>query len=484
MKYSNRPVIAVFIIVLALLSCKSDNSALIATVGPVSISENEFQRRFNFNYVFPPEVPLSTQKELVLSSLLAEKVLSVYSHPDSLSSEIQIAREQTWREVLIEELRLDSVERRIKILEPELRREYDKSLWDINIKYLAFNDSSEAWQFHEKSTSLNRTFETTAHEYLVQKGFQTSDVPERKIIWGNESAELENKVYSMADGQINSPFFVYGQYYVIKCIGAVPNVSATPQNFETRRQALREKLFKERAREQYKTFYKRQVFPVLGAINWKHLQPIYEQLVSETQFDSKQDPAQALNKPMGKEVYLNRMDAHDALMKSEAVRFNSGETMTVDKVLERLAFGPYVFDYSTVRNLKKSFFNMVHLMVEHEAILKVALDNDYANKQSSKNKMEEWDSYYSATGKKYSLLKAGQNKNSQDVLDEFLMKKSAQLDIIINSALLENIELQPVGVLVRKSHFANRLMAAPVHNFMGLRSWEKYIKTLLLTTQS
>lgn len=473
--------ITVFLI---LFSCGNDKPAVIATVGSASISQGEYQRRFNFNSVFPSEVPLAQQKELVLSSLLAEKVLMLYTNPDSVSNEVRIAREQTWREVLIEELRLDSVERQIVIDEADLKREYEKSLWDINIKYLAFNDSSEAWRIYHEATAPNGSFNTTARNYLNHIGHPTESIPVRCVKSGSESIDLENKVYNMADGQIGTPFFVYDQYYVIQHEGAIANISATPPNYEVRRSAMREKVFRQLVKKKYRGFYSRQILPQLGKISWERLQPIYDDLYAEAHFDTKKETQSSLKKPLNKEIYLNGNDRYAALLKKDAIVFAHGNTMTVEKVLERLAFGPYVFDYSNARNFKKSFFNMVHLMVEHETIFEKAMHDGYAKDQNVNQKMIEWDSYYSATDKKHALLRASAGKSSQDVLEAFLMKNIFQLKIKLYPKVLENIELQPAEVLVRKSHFANRLVAAPVQSFMGLHSWEKYVKTLLQEARS
>ncbi len=482
--HSVRQVVTVICIFFILLSCSRDKTSLIATVGSASISVKEFQERFNYNSIFPPEVPLSTQKELVLSSLLAEKIFSAAINPDSVSREISIAWKNTRREILIEELHLDSVERKIKISEDDLRREYKRSLTDIRIKYLAFNDSLEALHFYNQAEEVNSSFDEAARTYLDKHGYVKETIPERRIIWGNESASLENKVYGMEKGHISVPFFTKGQYYVIMNEGAIVNISTIPRDFETRRDALKEKLFRQRAEKKYREFYSRQIYPLLGKIYWKHLQPVYDELVAGAHFDSKEKNTRTLKQPIPKEIFINRKDRFAALLKMDAVRFKNGSVLSVEKILETLTFGPYVFDYSTARNFKKSFFNMIHLMIEHEVLFKKALEYGYENKQAVIQKMNEWNSYYLATEEKYNLLRGIPDKTSQEILDNYLMKESRTLNLKIYPTAYENVKLLPVGVLVRKSHFANRLVAAPVHNFMGLRLWEKHIKTLLQTPRS
>ncbi len=479
-----RLVVSVVCVFFILLSCNRDKPSPIATVGSASISVNEFQERFNYNSIFPPEVPLSTQKELVLSSLLAEKILSAAINPDSVSREISIARENTWREILIEELHLDSVERKIRINEDELRREYEKSLKDVWIKYLAFNDSIEALHFYNQAAARAGSFDIAARKYLDQHGYLKEAIPERRIIWGNESARLENEVYGLREGQISFPFFINGQYYVVMNERTAENISTIPKDFEVRRDALRDKLFRQRADKRYREFYARQIYPRLGKIFWNHLQPVYDDLVAGAHFDSNVKSSQTLKRPFPKEVFINRKDRYAALLKMDAIQFKDGTVLSVEKTLETLTFGPYAFDYSSARNFKKSFFNMIHLMAEHETIFNKAIEYGYKNKLSVIDKMNEWNSYYLAMGKKYDLLKGASDKTSQEILDTYLMKKSSTLNIKIYPAVYENIKLVPVGVFVRKSHFANRLVAAPVHNFMGLHSWEKHIKTLLRTPQS
>ncbi len=468
----------VFLFLISISSCRRENQQpVLAEIGRSRLTAAEFASRFNFNPSYNEDLPLDVQKRAVLASILAEKLFSETADHQTLPENVRIARDQTRREAVIEEMRLDSVERRIQISAEELQHEYKKSLTDILIDYLAFDDSVQASRFYNRCVVAGTDFKTAAREYLNQAGLAQEPIPQRQIFWGNESFALEEKVYQMAVGQISTPFFMTGQFYVIRIAAQFPGTAVSPENFESRQAALEERLFRVKAEAGYRDFYQRSIRPRLGAIRWATLRPVFNALQENTQFE--QSASQSFEKPFSREIYLSSSERFKDILDLPVVRFPDSSLLDCRSVLRQLAFGPYVFDYRSEVAFKISFYRAVRLMVEHETIFRFASENGYEKNHRVELKTDGWNSYYLSVVERQAYLQSAGRDSAWSGLEEALLIKAGKFPIKINHQVWQAVELQPVGIMVKKTHFVNRLVEAPVNLFYGLPRWQEYVDSLL-----
>jgi len=462
----------------AFISCGSENKPeILAEIGRSRLTATEFESRFNFNPNYNEALPPDVQKRAVLASLLAEKILSESAENRALPENVRIAREQSLREAMIEEMRLDSVERGIQISSAELNHEFKKSQTDILIDYLAFDDSAQAAQFHRRCSADRADFREEALRYLKQAGLDQEPVPQRRISWGNEDFILEEKVYQMDDGQMSTPFFMSGQFYVLRINAREAASGVTPENFEIRRAALEERLFRVKAEAGYRDFYRRSIRPRLGAIRWATLRPVFQTLEANAGFNSTF--GKSLEKPFPREIYQSSAELFTDILDLPAVRFPDNSQMDCRTVLQKLAFGPYVFDYRSPASFKYSFYRAVHLMVEHETIFRLAGEKGYMKNPRVELKTAGWNSYYQSVVERQTFIQNAGRDSSGVILEQVLLAKAQQIKVKINRPAWRSVNVQPVGILVKKTHFTNRLIEAPVNLFYGLPRWQEYVDSLL-----
>lgn len=491
------------IIFLLIVSCyEKEEEDNIAKVNDVGVSVYEFQMRFNFNPYLKYIKNKSEEKKIVLSSLIAEKIMAWETEKNSIAdTTIHFIIQQHLKEAMIEQFRRDSVESLIKISESELNHEYKKSLKEIDIMFIAFNTEKEAAELKGK-IDTGKSFESVVRTYMNQKGWKDEPIPAKHIIWGNEEFDLEDQIYQLKENEVSQPIAAHGEYYLIKVIKTVPSSATSPTAFEYRKSALTNRIFREKVKTGYTNLYKNKILPQKGDIDWKIVRLLYNVFVDELDFNEQNNSQNKLhqNMPLNNELYLSAKEILYKNMEKEVVHFSDNSGLSLKDVLRNLKYGPYIFDYNNINGFKKSFYYNIQLMVEFETIFKIAKQKGYEKNQNVQNKYQMWKSYYYAKACKKSILKKLRNDSTtvsyqspqinnllktpqqkpSTMIDEYLVDISKAYNIKINKEIYEKIKLSNINLIVHKSHFANRMVVPPlVISMTGMPAWHAKIESIL-----
>ena len=497
MQFLNLPfVLIILFIFVTNFSCTSEiNEDIIATVDDYEISGLEFQLRYNFNPYLKDIISDKEAKKIVLSSLIVEKILFLESKKKKSEFEqLQSLVNQYLKEAMIEQLRQDSIESKIQISTDELKREYAKSLKEIEIKFVAFNSLEEANAVKSKIEKIG-SFDQPIREHMDLKGWENEPIPTKKIIWGKENYELEESIYNLSNGEISNPVPAHNEYYLIQ----VTNINTTnrPSNkdFEDRLSALQDRITRNKISNKYVDFYNKKIKANLGKVNWNLFREIVDIMVSDIWFNPDPQLSEQ-NKPLSEIGYNSLLDKIRQNMEEELVNFPDGTSWSIKEVLENMNIKPYVFNFKNETLFRRSCARNLELMQEHEVIYKLAKDKKYENNINVKKQFNMWNSYYYANRYRQSVLDTVkinvsdsslfsdpklsliQNKRLH-VFDEYISQVLGEYSVKINKKLYDSIKLNKQDMVVVKSHFANRLVSPPLEPLFTLPKWSRKFDILV-----
>ncbi|MGD9899266.1 MAG: hypothetical protein AB7T22_09090 [Calditrichaceae bacterium] len=473
----------------------ADNKENIAQINNLGITTTEFQDRLNYNPYLRTITDINIAKKIVLSSLIAEKILSLENEEKSRVNEnVNLLIRQHLREAMIEQFRRDSVESRIEISDAELQHEYQKSLREIDIRYIAFDSLNAALEVKSKIDS-GISFEAAVRDYMKNRGWSAESIPSKKIQWANEDYDLEEKIYKLKYDEISNVIKAHGEYYLIK-IDDIKIIGKQSQaDYKNRLPALEDRILRNKIKKQYRAVYQRTILKESGNVEWENLKTAAKLVSDEIEF-SKNDPVQTgpiEYKPLPENIYLNRQTILNDLKNNTAVNFPDGSTWTFQELMVQLKYGPYAFDFSNRESFINSFIQNVRLLMEHEAVYKLANKNGYEQNKLVRDEFLMWKSYYQANSFRYDLLKELDSNITSNNLqpenqaieekrleyfDAKLTSYAENYKILINKAVYDTVSLNKLDMVVRKSHFANRLVSPRLEPLIGLPLWQKKMDSL------
>ncbi|MGD9489779.1 MAG: hypothetical protein AB7W47_17285 [Calditrichaceae bacterium] len=484
------------IITMTVAGCSSaKNNDNIAQINDFGITIAEFQDRLNYNPYLRAIEDVNVVKKIVLSSLIAEKILSLENEETSgVSENVNLLIRQHLREAMIEQFRRDSVESAIKISDAELQHEYQKAIREIDIHYIAFDSLNDALKVKSKIDS-GRTYESVVKAYMKNRGWGDEPIPYKKIRWANEDYDLEEKIYQLKPNEISNIIKAHGEYYLIKIDNIKIIEKLSSKDYKNRLPALEDRILRNKIKKQYRVVYHRTIQKEAGEVEWDKLKEAAKLVSDEIEF-SQNDPAQTgpvAYKPLPENIYLNRQAILNDLKNNTAVNFPDGSTWTFQELMVQLKYGPYAFDFSNSGSFIHSFIQNVRLLMEHEAIYKLAQKKGYEHNKLVQDEYKMWKSYYQANSFRHNLLSeldaklAEKNMHGKDqsieeqrleYFDARLTAYAENYKIVIYKAVYDTVSLNKLDMVVRKSHFANRLVSPRLEPLIGLPFWQKKIDSL------
>jgi hypothetical protein len=483
-------------ILICFLSCSIElENDIIAKIDDVAISESEFQLRYNFNPYLKDIVSQKKAKKIVLSSLIAEKILFLESNNhNSPSEQLLELRDQYLVEAMIEQLRQDSIESQIKISDEELKQEYSKSIKEIDIKFVAFSSLEEAKKVR-KEIDETGSYDKPIRKYMNLKGWQKEQIPTKKIVWTKENYELEQSVYDLSPGETSDPVFAHNEYYLIHVTNIASLSEPNQKDFKDRLPALQDRIRRFKIKNKYSLFFENHIRNNMGNVDWNVFRDIVDVMVSEVQFN-KEAQMSDQNKPLSEIGYISLLDRIRQNMDQELIEFPDGKTWSIKNVLKKMNIGPYVFNFKNETLFRRSCARNLELLQEHNAIYEIAKNKGYENNKFVKRQFNMWNTFYSSGEFRHSLLDKTkiiptdsvkyldsklsllQNKRLT-TFDEFLTEISSTYKININKKLFDSIKLNKQDMVVVKSHFANRLIAPPLEPLSALQKWSNKFNSIL-----
>jgi hypothetical protein len=481
----------IFIFLLNFHCSEKMDEEVIARVDHFPVYLTEFQYRYNFNPHLYKISDTTLAKKMVLSALIAEKLLYL---SEKENQETETICHQYLRESMIEQLRRDSVESTIGINENEMWRELDKCGREIDITFIALGSESEAMKLY-KEIRRTGSFEKAVRIFMDLKGWQNIPIPDKKVCWGEEAYPLEDTIFTLKNGEISKPVYSKGEYYIIKANRIIQLFSPGISEFTRRKAAIEDRIRRKKIAKQYQIFYDKNIRQRLGNIDWPAIKSIISAI---TLYDNDKIPLIQMKKsPLSDMQHKSLKDQLKREWDSPVVRFNNGDSWPMGELIGRLKAGPYVFDFKNNIDFRNSLIFNIQLLLEHQAIYLMSRELGYEKNMQVKKEYLMWRSYFYASHHRFRLLqelRADHNEERLhqdapgrdlqekrlDYLDRYITSISKNTPIKINKKLLDSIILNKWDMVVRKIHFPGRLVAPPLEPLFGMPHWSQRFDAILL----
>ncbi len=434
-------------------------------VGSKRISSEQVALSYRFNPFLFKIKDKNKAKRRIVSSLIAQQLLAIDADETGFcDSTIDKRIEAHFRESVIENFRTDSVEKTIQVNIGELKKEYLRSLQEIEITY-----------------------------YLLEAE-RKQKVNTKKLTWPIQDTVLENTVYSLKEGQESKPIRTGNGVFSIKVLQKNRLSNPTAQDFNNRKQALSDHIRRRKIRQEYTRLFHDQIEPLMGTIHRKAYDALSTLLAEKLTAHAKQPPRLfGSEKELPDKVVLEHGFLARKFQSRPIISFPSGQTWTIKKVLEALKYGPYVFNYSNPQSFKQSLNYNTELLLEHQALYEAAIKAGYGNDIRVQREAEMWDRYYKATAHRYQLLTRfgredrrpktdGTLTNVQqkrlEFIDKYLVDLLDEYKVSINREEFNGLNPKKTDMVLMKSHFAHRLVVPLVEPLNGLPAWQKEMAKL------
>ena len=502
MKTTNTYKITLLIVLTFILSScdKGMQDNYVARVDDIPITEYEFAMRYNFNPYLAQIHSEKEAKKIILSTLIAEKLLALESSNSAdISDDIKTRIDQHKKEVMIEQFRRDSIENKIRVNNSELRMEYQKTLREVDIQYVAFSTFDEA-SITKNEIDNGEAYEKSIKKYMKKQGWQNEAIPEKTVKWNSESYDLEEKIFALSSGEVSKPININGDYYLIKVKRIRTNQNPNNTDFSNRLPALKDRILKKKIEEKYRKFFNQHIADRLGSVNWKTLDEIFELITKDVKYNQNSSPTHPFSddKALSNEVYQNYETQQSQLQNIDVVNFPSGSNWKMKELMKTLKYGPFAFNYKNKIAFKKSFKQNVLLALEFEAIYQLAKEADYEKNQQVSVDTKIWAAYYRASDYRYQTINKALSEiymndstqyisNSQltsrqqfrlEFFDDYLCTLAEKYQIKINQEKYNTIKLDKTDMVVMKTHFANRLIAPLTEPLTGLPQWRNTVDSI------
>lgn len=441
----------------------------VAKVGGITISEQEYQTRLNFSAFLSDIKDEEKIKKIVLSALIAEKVLAKEALNNNYSSDIlESLIWQNQKEVMIEYLRSDSVDNQVHITDAEVLLDYKRKTRELEVKYISISDFEKASQLR-KLISSGKSFEDVSNAYIADMNWQENVIPTKTIKWYLEQPEMEHQLYNLDEGATSDPISAFGEYYLVKVDKINIVQSSLESSFDNKKDELKSSIRKNKIAKKYVDFYSKNILNRMGKADWKIIETAVDYYIQS--LPAVSDINQLKSDPLPENVLFNTNEKISSLKSDKAIEFDD-YSWTIEELFSHLRNGPYLFDMENTISIKKSFKRNIQLMLEHEAWYNLAIHLNYDYDPRVKSDHEVWSNYFYAMHYQQALddtYKSGAN----------LFELSEKFDIGFNKELYKKAKFMGQNIYLQKQHFANRSATPPLLAFGDNPGWQNKMNNLL-----
>lgn len=436
-----------------------------------AVTIEQAQLSYAFNPLLFAENDPKQAKEKIISALIAQQLLAAEAERVGFNdTTISMRIEAHKREAIIEKFRSDVVESKVVISYEDLKAEYQRAVQEFELAF----------------------FNLDEHNNIVS-------TQSKNLSWPIQNPELEQVVYDLNVGQESGILKTGSHLYKVKVLASKQVQSISENDFNRRKPALMDHIRRRKIRKIYSDFFFKKIEPKMGTVNFKIVDRLAKNL--SLKIDNTAPNQQGLFGAQ-KELPQNliseiKFDSENNLQQV-AVIFPSGETWSVEKLLNALKYGPYAFNFSNPRLFQKSFHHNAQLLLEHQAIYTLALEQGYAMNDQVVSDTEMWRNFFLADAFRYTQLSnnersseagaASTNKdtgldlvqqNRLNYMDQLLVDLLRKNKLKMNIRAFKALGSTKTDMVLMKSHFAHRQVVPPIEPLSGLPVWQKEMHHLL-----
>ncbi len=436
-----------------LWSCRSEKTSnFLAKVGNRYISVKEFKDAFEFNPYLNPRFPEDSAKQVLLKTLIAEKMLAQEAaFSGKAKKRIADLVDEYRREALIEDFWQEVITPKVEVSEKELEQAYRKSKIKKIVRYLLFTNASDA----QKAAELLKqgiSFEELART----RGFTKETIPGDTIAFTGQLPNIEDQVFKMKMGQISPPVKEGLYYFILKVVGEQLDIFTSKMDYAQKRASLLKILHRRKAEEEFRKYMAQNI----PSPPYRVDEPRFKDLVKKLEAFVFTQIGSGSKDLVPDDLYYSFDQKNEAILKKSIVSFYDGSTWNVQTLLKRMMLAPYPIRFDNQRTFRESMLLSLRHVLDDEILVKQAIKHGLENSAYVNEQAEMWSDYLEY---KKGLARALHNKDLSDVkaIYAYLDTIKHKYPVQVNHSVLDTLKLTPTGMAVLKQHFPGRL-AVPV----------------------
>jgi hypothetical protein len=288
----------------------------------------------------------------------------------------------------------------------------------------------------------------------------------KTLQYGESLVQVEDQIYSMTPDQISRIIPIEGKYYIFKLKRIEPHPVYSKQNLSYWKLSVEKRLKARKEALQLSIAAERIMASKEFSINRNTYEFVLKEVAKHIPFGKKE----LLEMP---EV-VNREFAtipHDVSehFNEPFLRFRNDEVWTIGDFWKKLRRGPFLLNYRSEQDLKNDFSHLIRTMVIFETIVENGKQRRFDHDAYVLDQTRMWNDDLMSRLFQYSIIDPLNTqgeyradtlqrvKNIGSRLSEMLQEKSKKYSIKINKDALKAVEVHKHNMLVRKTHFPNRL---------------------------
>lgn len=457
---------SMFLIILVLYCATETDVAtekILARVGDITITENEFQNRANLSPQVMVSGSIQSQKQQILAALLAEKIfvnIASKQKMDTLGL-FQTIYQQMQKEAIVEVLFDQEIEKRIKITESEIAQGLERIQTRLKLAYFKVSNKQEA-ELAAAELTNGQLFETVGALHMFRNPVYTDSIPVKELGWGQATQVVEDSVYQLKPAQITGPIQVDDEFYFFKLLNRQTNPHKSSADPKQWRSTIVRRIRNKRRESLFSLFIVdllRNTKVTIPNETFEQVAHALESIADQSQSSQNNIPRlQPLNEGLFSENRLGN------IFNKPLVRFSDGSHWTVKEVLQKLQIGPYPLNYKSAAQLKTTLRFAIRSMIELETLAQTGVEKGLEKSNYYREESRLWYDYLLANRIIYPQSASDSSFANPENMEKILLENYQNYEIKIDEQVFERIKLLENGLqaLVTKKHFPGRYAAPPL----------------------
>lgn len=494
MAFSRRKTITLLGFIVAVAACsKNEEPKVLARVGDVKITVDEFRKRFELNPRLGQYKDINQAKACFLGSLIAEKLLALDADQQGLmnSSRMNAFLDQINREAVIEEFYNTKIASQIQIDEKEVRQAYAMLKKELEVQYTSFKTIEEARKFRERLLA-GESFEDALLNFSLKERNHWMGVDTLTLKWGITTPTIEEALYNLKPGEVSEPIAALNEFFIARILSEEIDAFGTEHDFHANRGKIEKILTKRKRSSEFVKHFKEMMIGKKTEVPPERLKYLAESLEAAFAIgEGSTDYVRTINpSPINEVELLQAQQSLETNLNETLVTFDDGTSWTIREFLQRLSVGRYHLDFNTKKDFRLGLRQAIITMIEQEYVYKMALKEELHQSPSVDDEVEMWRESLAAQ-KLVQRILSYDNKPQDE--QESIYLTNAQLTILSNKLFalsrLYHIEIDletfnalqvsNAGLLVVKTHFPGRLVVPVGIPLENLSIWQDKILEMI-----
>jgi len=300
--------------------CKKEPKLpVVARVGDLQISQEEFELAYRFNPALGIIKSDTVAKRIVLNSLIAKKLWALAGYERQLDKKpvIRDMAEQYYREALIERFWERQIFSKIKISEQEIRNAYFRSKRKRIIQFIVLDNEKRAQDF-----AVQLQGGVSFERLTTLLGYDVRQIPVDSVSFGYRFEKLEQTVFDMKMNEVRGPIILAHRYFFVKLIGEKQDIFTAEIDLEAQRRKL-VKTLRDRKRKTFFEKYIAENLPQKYELYKSVFKKLARALEKQVQFNRNGEPQPFLS------AIEKTLDTDRDFLQQPLVTFPDGETFAL-----------------------------------------------------------------------------------------------------------------------------------------------------------